>query len=131
MSFSMEDTSPFDFNDILGMLRRGMSSDEIAQRFTNNLNNAIDAIEAEENKQKKQKYFDDRCGEIASSLSMAYLAWCDLNGLQPDRKVVSVSKDDIAKLFDDYGTFLKAVDKLNDTGLFNAIDAHWVQDLLS
>ena len=126
MNFSMEDTNPFDFNDILGMLRRGMSSDEIAQQFTNNLNDAIEAIEAEEDKQEKQKYFDDKCEEIACSFSRAYLAWCDLNGLQPDKKIVSIDKDDIANLFDNYGIFLKAVDKLN-----NAINAHWVQDLLS
>lgn len=126
MSFSMEDTSPFDFNDILGMLRQGITSDEIAEQFTNNLNDAIEAIETEEDKQKKQKYFDDRCEEIAGSFSRAYLAWCDLNGFQPDEKIISIDKDDIVNLFDNYGIFLKAIDKLN-----NAIDAHWVQDLLS
>lgn len=126
MSFSMENTNPFDFNDILGMLRQGVPSDEIAREFTNNLNDAIEVVEAEEDKQKRQKYFDDRCEEIAHSLSMAYLAWCDLNGVQPDKKILSVDKDDIANLFDDYGVFLRAVDKFN-----NAVNAHWAQDLLS
>lgn len=37
----------FNFNDIAGMLRAGVTPDEIAERFTTNLNNEMEAYNAE------------------------------------------------------------------------------------
>lgn len=83
----------YDFNNILDLMRSGVSAEDIAKAFSDELNNAVEVVEAEA---INESDFREVCSDAASSINDAIDDYIVINKMNVDAADLEVDADFIA-----------------------------------
>ena len=83
----------YNFNNIIDLMRSGVSAEDIAKAFTDELNNAVEVVEAEA---ISESDFREVCADAASSINDAIDDYIVINKMNVDAADLEVDADFIA-----------------------------------
>ena len=105
----------YDFNNILDLMRSGVSAEDIAKAFSDELNNAVEVVEAEA---ISESDFREVCADAASSINDAIDDYIVINKMKVDAADLEIDADFIAdaveffvKTYAELAPYIKALKK--------------------
>ena len=102
----------YDFNNMIDLMRSGVSADELAKAFTDNLNNAIEVVEAEKITEDDYKM---ACAEAANAFNDAVQDYISIHNLDIDEKDLEIDQkfvNDIVEFFVELLPYVKSLSKV-------------------
>lgn len=102
----------YDFNNMIDLMRSGVSAQDLAKAFTDNLNNAIEVVEAEKITEDDYKM---ACAEVANAFNDAVQDYVIIHKLDIDEKDLVIDQkfvNDVIEFFVELLPYVKSFSKV-------------------